>query len=160
MYKDKKITVDEALARLSSLCAGTEKCENELRAKLVQWGMEREQIETVLHRLVEEAFVDDTRYARCFVRDKFRYNKWGRLKIKQALLQKHIGNSQIEAGLHEIDDDEYEKVLKELLKVKNKTVKAADTYERRAKLMRFVVGRGFEPDLAMGCLRTMQLDES
>lgn len=159
MYKDKELTVDEAYTKLSSLCAGTEKCENELRAKLVQWGMRDKQIETVVHRLVEESFVDDFRYARCFARDKFRYNKWGRLKIKQALLQKHIGSSQIATGLREIDDGEYKKVLKELLEMKNKTVKAADNYERCAKLLRFVVGRGFEPDLAMDCLRVMQMEK-
>ena len=96
--------------------------------------------------------MDDERYARAFVNDKVRYNKWGRLKVEQALWQKHISDDIRSRVLDEIDDDEYISVLQPLLKQKRKSTKAANDYEMKQKLIRFALGRGFTYDIICQCL--------
>ena len=103
-------------------------------------------------RLVKERYVDDERYARAFVKDKVRYNKWGRRKVEQALWQKHIDEDISQQALDEVDDEEYLNVLRPLLKQKIKSIKAENDYERNQKLVRFALGRGFTFDIIKQCL--------
>jgi regulatory protein len=103
--------------------------------------------------------VDDERYARAFVKDKIRYNKWGRRKVQQGLWMKHIDDEIQQKVLNEVDDEEYLKVLKPLLKQKNKSIKAENDYERNQKLVRFALGRGFTFDIIKQCLDVDNIDE-
>ena len=86
-------------------------------------------------------------YARAFVHDKTLYDHWGRMKTRQALAVKNIGNEHIEQALATIDEEEYQQILRKLLLTKTPTIKAATDYERAQKLLRFAAGRGFEADL-------------
>ena len=86
------------------------------------------------------------------LKDKVRYNKWGRRKVEQALWQKHIEESIRQQVLDEVDDEEYLSVLRPLLKQKRKTTKAQSDYELNQKLMRFAMGRGFTYDIIRQCL--------
>ena len=113
----------------------------------------------VMARLVKERYVDDERYARAFVKDKIRYNKWGLRKVQQALWLKHIDSDIQQTVLDEIDDVEYLKVLKPLLKQKSKGIKAESDYERNQKLVRFALGRGFTFDIIRQCLDVEGMEE-
>jgi regulatory protein len=106
----------------------------------------------VMQRLVSERYVDDERYTQAFVRDKIRYNKWGRRKVEQALWQKHIDKDIREQILNEVDDDEYLSVLRPLLKQKQKTLKGGTDYERNQKLVKFALQRGFTYDIIRQCI--------
>ena len=106
----------------------------------------------VMQRLVSERYVDDERYARAFVRDKIRYNKWGRRKVEQALWMKHIDDDIRSRALSEIDDEEYLSVLRPLLKQKRRSIKAASDYELNQKLVKFALGRGFTLDIIRQCI--------
>ena len=104
-------------------------------------------------------YVDDERYARAFVKDKIRYNKWGRRKVQQALWMKRIDDDIQQTVLNEVDDEEYLRVLKPLLKQKSKSIKAENDYERNQKLVRFALGRGFTFDIIKQCLNVDDIDE-
>ena len=106
----------------------------------------------VMQRLVSERYVDDERYARAFVRDKIRYNKWGRRKVEQALWMKHIDDDIRSRALSEVDDEEYLSVLRPLLKQKRRSIKAASDYELNQKLVKFALGRGFTLDIIRQCI--------
>ena len=105
-----------------------------------------------MSRLVKERYVDDERYARAFVKDKVRYNKWGRRKVEQALWQKRIDDDIRERVLDEVDEEEYLNVLRPLLKQKRKSTKAENDYELKQKLVRFALGRGFTYDIIRQCI--------
>jgi regulatory protein len=86
------------------------------------------------------------------VKDKIRYNKWGRRKVQQGLWMKHIDDEIQQKVLNEVDDEEYLQVLRPLLKQKNKSIKAENDYERNQKLVRFALGRGFTFDIIRQCI--------
>ena len=103
----KQKTEQEAYLTLASLCAQAEHCQYEMLEKMRRWELSEEAQARVMARLVKERYVDDERYAQAFVKDKIRYNKWGRRKVEQALWQKHIDEGIRQQVLSEIDDEEY-----------------------------------------------------
>lgn len=143
---------NEAYLTLTALCAQAEHCQWEMLEKMRRWEVSEEAQARVMQRLVKEKYVDDERYAEAFVKDKIRYNKWGRRKVDQGLWQKHIDANIRKRVLDEVDDDEYLSVLRPLLKQKRKTTKANSDYELNQKLMRFALGRGFTFDIIRQCI--------
>ena len=145
-------TENDAYLTLAALCAQAEHCQWEMQEKMRRWELPEDAQARVMQRLVGERYVDDERFARAFVNDKIRYNKWGRRKVEQALWQKHIDEDIRRQVLNEVDDDEYLSVLRPLLKQKRKSVKAQSDYELNQKLMRFALGRGFTFDIIRQCI--------
>ena len=111
-------TENEAYLTLAALCARAEHCQWEMLEKMRRWELSEEAQARVMARLVEERYVDDERYARAFVNDKVRYNKWGRRKVEQALWQKHIDEGVRQRVLDEVDDEAYLAVLRPLLQLR------------------------------------------
>ena len=156
----KEMTEQEAFLQLAALCANAEHCQHEMLEKMKKWELQEMVQARVMARLVKERYVDDERYARAFVKDKIRYNKWGRRKVQQALWLKRIDDTIQQTVLDEISDEEYLKVLKPLLKQKSKSIRAESDYERNQKLVRFALGRGFTFDIIRQCLDTSDIDEN
>jgi regulatory protein len=141
---DKSELYKIALAKAMALCSGREYCTADISSKLVTWGIENGDCDSIINRLKEENFINETRYAAAFARDKFRYNKWGRIKIAMQLRYKRIPETIISEALGSIDEESYLSTLKSMLAGHKKSVKARDKYEMKSKLMRFAQSRGFE----------------
>ena len=148
----KEVTEQGAYLQLAQLCARSEHCQYEMLEKMRKWNMTDEAQARVMQRLISEYYVDDERYARAFVHDKIRYNKWGRRKVEQALWMKHIDEDIRERVLSDIDDDEYISILRPLLKQKRRNIKAQSDYEQNQKLVKFALGRGFTFDIIRQCM--------
>ena len=157
MKKEK--TEEEAFLQLAALCANAEHCQYEMLEKMKRWELSEEAQARVMAQLIEERYVDDRRYARAFVKDKIRYNKWGHRKVQQGLWMKRIDKEIQDEVLDEIDEKEYLDVLKPLLKQKRKSIKANSDYELNQKLVRFAYGRGFTFDIIRQCLDVSDIDE-
>jgi regulatory protein len=148
----KDMTEQEAYLQLAALCAQAEHCQQEMRDKMRRWELDESVQNRIIDRLIKERYVDDERYARAFVKDKIRYNKWGRRKVQQALWQKRIDADIQQRVLDEIDEKEYLDVLRPLLKQKRKSIRAANDYELNQKLARFALSRGFTFDRSRQCM--------
>ena len=130
-----------------------------MRDKMKRWELDEMVQNRVINRLTEERYIDHERYARAFVKDKIRYNKWGRRKVQQALWMKRIDTDIQQRVLDEIDEKEYLDVLRPLLKQKRKSIKAENDYELNQKLVRFALSRGFTFDIIRQCLNVDEIDE-
>ena len=139
-----QLTDEEALNRVASYCSTAEHCRAEINEKLQRWGIAYDTIARILDRLESEKFIDDERFCRAFVNDKFRFAKWGKMKIVQGLYMKKIPSDVAWRYLNEIDEEEYLSILRDLLTSKRKSIHAADDYELNGKLMRLAMSRGFE----------------
>ena len=156
----KEMTEQEAYLQLAALCAQAEHCQQEMRDKMRRWGLDETVQNRIIDRLIKERYVDDERYARAFVKDKIRYNKWGRRKVQQALWMKRIDADIQQRVLDEIDEKEYLDILRPLLKQKRKSIKAESDYELNQKLLRFALSRGFGFDIIRQCLDVAEEDYS
>ena len=155
----KEMTEQDAYLQLAALCAQAEHCEQEMRDKMKRWEVDETVQNRIIDRLTKERFIDNERYARAFVKDKIRYNNWGRRKVQQALWMKRIDNDIQQRVLDEIDEKEYLDVLRPLLKQKGKSIKADSDYELNQKLVRFALSRGFTYDIIRQCLNVDEIEE-
>ena len=147
-----EITEDDALGRMMAYCASAEHCRAEVVEKMQRWGLPYDAVDRIVKRLEQERYIDEERYCRAFIRDKYLFAKWGKVKIGQALQLKKISSMTYRPFFEEIDEDEYLSILKKLLAAKRKSVRAENAYELNVKLMRFALSRGYEMKDIRRCL--------
>jgi regulatory protein len=148
----KQFTEQEALHRCAVFCSTAERCIQDVDKKLERWEIPFSIRKNILIKLQQEGFLDESRYCRSFVNDKFKFSKWGKNKIYYALKQKQISEENILEAIQQIDAKENMDMLMQLIRQKRKSVKGKDDYEIRMKLMRFALGRGFGVDEINRCL--------
>ena len=150
----KEVTPQQALLKLESLCARSERCTYELRQKLSSWQISGDTATKIINHLKNLRYVDDQRFAMAYCRDKFKFSKWGKLKITQELAAKRIIRELIINAIADIDDEEYKHTLIELLRHKSQMISNANSYEGKTKLFRFGVSRGFEISLVSEIIKS------
>lgn len=138
------MTEEEALKRVTAYCAAAEHCRAEVSERLQKWGIAYEAIDRIIAQLETEKYINEERYCRAFVNDKFRFEKWGKIKIGQGLYMKKIPSDVAWRYLNEIEQEEYLTVLRGLIDSKRKSVRGNDDFEVNRKLIRFAMSRGFE----------------
>lgn len=148
----KPMTEEQALARLTALCASAEHCTGEMIDKMTKWEIPEEAQARIMEHLVSNKYVDDERYCRAFVHDKMEYNHWGRRKIEQALYVKHVDKAIQTKVLDEIPDSDFISILRPLIDQKRRQTRADNDYEMNIKLMRFAASRGFTIDQIRQCI--------
>lgn len=144
----KPLTKETALLKMASLCARSEQCEYDIARKLRTGRLPIDDIRWVLNELRERRFIDQSRFAGSFARDKVRFAAWGKLKISAALRAKRISESDIATALASVDSDDYEAAAARVAASKANSLDLS-TREGRVKLYRHLLSRGFESDVAM-----------
>ena len=149
---NKPPTEAELYSRLTRQCSTAEYAPADIKLKVIRAGLGSTAAERIVDKLIDEGYVDEQRYTRAFVHDKFELNHWGRRKIAMALAQKGIRGSHVQEELQNIDEERYRAVLAELLRTKNNTLSANSDQERFQKLLAFAASRGYEPNIAYDIL--------
>ncbi|MDR2764806.1 MAG: RecX family transcriptional regulator [Tannerella sp.] len=147
---------ESELLRLAAVyCSSCERCIAEVRKKLTVAGASPEVTERIIARLLEEKFVDESRFCRSFVMDKFRFNGWGGIRIRHELQQKGIAAPVIAEALGELEEEAYRSALAEMLHAKKRTINGRSEYDVFLKLYRYARSRGFEGALISSCLKPL-----
>lgn len=146
------MTKEQIISKLTAACARAEHCKDDMIRRMQRWQVDESLQQEVISYLVREKYIDEERYARFFINDIVKYNRWGRRKVEQALYFKHIPREVYEPLLDEVASEDFEDVLMPLLKNKEKNLKYANDYERRMKLLRFAMQRGFSYEQADKCI--------
>lgn len=146
---DKPIRYDRKTAwdKIQSYCVYRERCHQEVRDKLYEWGLNSTDVENIIADLIENNFLNEERFAIQFTSGKFRIKKWGKNKIKQELKNKKISDKCIQIAINQIDDDEYINTLIQLLNKKNSVLEEENRFVRYSKLMQHALYKGYEYDL-------------
>lgn len=147
MPAEKAMEYEAALNRAAALCSSQEQCSSQIREKLKSWKVSDQDADKIIQELTREKFLDDARFARVYVRDKFRFNAWGKIKLKVMLSQKAIPGPFIEDALKQIDPEQYKETCTRIIQEKAATLKETNHFKRKGKLFRFAAQRGFESDL-------------
>ena len=148
----KSMSEEQALARLTALCASAEHCTGEMIDKMTKWEISEEAQARIMEHLVKNKYIDDERFCRAFVHDKMEYNHWGRRKIEQALYVKHVDKAIQKTVLDEIPDEDFIDILRPLIVHKRRQTRANSEYEMNMKLMRFAASRGFTIEQIRQCI--------
>ena len=152
----KEYIFEELLHKAASYCSISEHCISDVEDKLTAWGMSEDKKHKIIDKLIEDDFINEKRYCIAFTKDKFHFNKWGKIKISYSLKQKGLDSKLIDMALKTIDEGEYEEMLAVLLKNKLKTIKWEYEYEKMGKLFNFAQSRGFESNVIDRVIRTLK----
>ncbi|MEA3446400.1 MAG: regulatory protein RecX [Bacteroidota bacterium] len=152
MKTSTSISEKQALEKLMQLCGRQEKCKADIRQKLRQWHIRDEVAEKIINQLEKENFIDETRFALAFCRDKVLFNKWGKIKIGYNLKMKGISETNISNSFSEINEKEYLAMIRKEILEKTRNTKAKSDWERKGKIMQFAQSRGYESDIVADIL--------
>ena len=141
-----------AFSRLARACSMREYASHDITQKLHRMPLEEGVAERILTSLKNGKYIDDARFTRSFINDKLRFSKWGKTKIEFALRLKQIPQEIIDRAFEEFSDELLTESLKPLLKKKMKSVTGKSEYEKRTKVIRFALGRGFAMKDVLNCL--------
>ena len=144
----KPVSEKTAYQLMARLCSMKECCSFDIRQKLLRMQLADNAVNNIMSLLLKQKYIDDSRYTRSFISDKLRFSKWGKTKIVFTLRQKQISQETIDQALEAFSDEVLLQSLKPLLEKKLKSVKGKSEYEKRTKVIRFALGRGFSmPDI-------------
>ena len=141
-----KPSANEAYTKMMELCSHSEKSAYDVRLKLIKWGLE-EEADKIIEQLRTESYIDDARFARAYTKDKFRFNKWGRIKIRYMLKRLDFEKEVIDAAFSDIDPSEYRQMVFAELGKKKRSTRTNNPWQQKAKIHAFANLRGYENDL-------------
>lgn len=162
MYEDiennkRSLSKKEALMKCTALCSRAEYSVYDIKEKLYKWGVESREQDEVIEYLCKNNYINEKRYAECFVSEKFRISHWGRIKIGYALRQKRIDEQHITSAFEIIDEEVYFDTLKKVVRDKSKG--DISDFKKKASVYNFALSRGFEPELINRALKEIDKNE-
>ncbi len=141
---DKEITYQIVLNKLMHFCNYKERCESEVREKIIKLQRDENWEGKIIGFLKSHSYLDNSRYVNSFIESKIKYNKWGERKIIYELLKKGFSFDEID----KIITSKKEMFNENLLQVLNQKLKTykipLNTFDKRAKLFRYAYSKGYE----------------
>lgn len=143
-----KLTPQQAWQKIKQYCAYQERCHNETKEKLCSFGLNKNEVDECISKLIDENFLNEERFSIQFAGGKFRIKKWGRIKIQYELKQKGISSYCIKKALAALDNSAYYNTFHKLAQQKLKTLKGEkNIYIKKKKLRDYLLIKGFETGL-------------
>ena len=155
--KSTHLSEEQIIKKLESFCAYRERCESEIKQKLFQLAVERNETDFYINYLKENNFLNEERFVTAFARGKFNIKSWGKRKIIQELQAKRIDSKKIQQSIEEIDEGLYFLRLQDLLEKKIKKIKETDIFKKKQKLMQYAMQKGYEMELINEALKEFKL---
>ena len=115
----------------------------ELLDKLTRFGFDADVAEDAVTQLVDDGLQSDSRFAEAFVRSRINQGK-GPVRIRADLRERGLGGTAIDLALEEAGEDWY--ALARDVRLKKFGPDTPTEFRDKAKQMRFLQSRGFEPD--------------
>ncbi len=149
----KKLNPAQALLKAQSTCAYQERCQQEMRDKLYEWGLYPDAVEETIAALITDNFLNEERFAIAYAGGKFRIKKWGKIKIRIELKKRKISEYCIKKAMQEISDSDYVATIKQLIAKKSKDIKGGKPQVRNYKIAQYIASKGFEQNIIWDILR-------
>ena len=138
-------------------CNYQPRCHKEVRNKLYEIGATTPEVEEIISELITDNLLNEEAYARAVARGRFRIKHWGKKKIVQHLKLNKISDYCIKKALSEIDPEEYEKTLIKLTTRKwNELKKERSPNARKFNVYRYMLQKGYEPDLVQDLIKELE----
>ncbi len=152
-----KLTKEQAFYKIKQYCIYQERCHEEVKEKLYSFRLYKTDVEETLSKLIEENYLNEERFAIQYAGGKFRMKQWGKVKIKHALKHKQVSEYCIKKALKEIDESQYNKILKKLAEQKTKSLQGErNIFIKKRKLQDYLFQKGFETGLVREIVKDLR----
>ncbi|MCD0464569.1 regulatory protein RecX [Flavobacterium sp. ENC] len=149
-------TPKEALLRLERFCAYQERCHSEVIAKLYSLKMTSDEIDSIVVQLIENNFLNETRFACSFARGKHRIKFWGKIRITNELKIRQISSTIITIALKEISPEEYYNTFEQLSERFWNSISEKNALKKRKKFCDYMLRRGYESNLVYEKMKELE----
>ncbi|MEI3790034.1 MULTISPECIES: regulatory protein RecX [Chryseobacterium] len=140
----KSFTFDEIKLKLVNYCVYQDRCHAEVEQKMREFLLIDEAKDEIILYLLKENYLNEERFTRSYIRGKFYIKHWGRNKIRMHLKQKQISEKLINSCFDEIDEDDYEKMIRKIFEDYYSRQKGMQEYQKKSKTIKYLMSRGFE----------------
>jgi len=149
MYSRPPLIIDYkiALEKAAKYCAYQERCQFDLERKFSEWNIDPEIRDEITADLIQQNFLNEERFATAYANGKVNIKRWGKIKISNELKSRIISDYSIRKAIESIDEEKYILNLQHLIQQKDQLIVAKNGYERRVKLLKYLMGRGYESNL-------------
>jgi len=148
MSSYKYYSKDDAREVLKKYCVYQDRCHSEVRTRLLKLKIYGDDLEDIIVDLIQDDFLNEERFAKSFVRGKYRMKSWGRYKIERALKEKRVSEYCIRKGMEEILEEEYLENLERLLRKRVNIRPSTNERMLNMELMQFAKSKGYYYDEA------------
>ena len=148
------MTIKEAIQKLEHFCAYQERCHAEVVSKLYSLKMTSDEIDSIVVQLIENNFLNETRFACSFARGKHRIKSWGKIRITNELKARQISSTNITLALKEISPEEYESTFENLAERCWNSINEKNLLKKRKKFLRLFAGYQSSPRVLIKCEET------
>jgi regulatory protein len=149
MY-DKKLTKtyskEGAKPKLEKYCAYQERSHKQVFDKCRSYGLSESDSNEILVELIQSNFLNEERFVEAYVKGKFKIKSWGKQKISQGLKLAGINQKLIVLSIQEIKFEDYIKTIQRLAEKKMKTLKEGTDFEKKIKVQRYLLSKGYKYD--------------
>jgi regulatory protein len=142
--------------KLTNFCAYQERCKADVIEKMYKLKLPKDEFDIYLSKLSDNNFLNEERYVKAFISAHSK-KKWGKTKIKSALSGKRINGDLIKKYLDDIEDGDYDEQIKELLQKKWKSIRTGTPRDKKTKLIRFMLSKGFEMGKVLAMMKEMEI---
>ena len=145
--KNENFTINEIEQKLKRYCSYQDRCHSEVEKKLKEFDLIEEAKNKILFNLINENYLNESRFSENFVRGKFKIKNWGKIKIVQELKSRNISDLNIKRGLMEIDEVEYKNKLENIFNKKLSSLGNQSVTNKKKKIFSYLSYRGWETNL-------------
>jgi regulatory protein len=153
------MTIKEALEKLEHYCAYQERCHDEVVTKLYSLKMSPDEIDIIIVKLIEDNFLNETRFACSFARGKHRIKHWGKIRIVNELKIRHVSTANINLALKEISPEEYGTTFDQLSQRCWENLTERNPLKKRKKFCDYLLRRGYESNLVYDKVKELEQPE-
>lgn len=140
-------SIEEIRKKMEYYCAYQDRCHEEVYQKLFSFSLSTQEKEELMVYLIENNFLNEERFAKSFVRGKFNYKNWGKIRIVSELKFRKISSTLITIALKEVKDEDYIKKFNELTYKHWESLTESNSLKKRKKFCDYFIRRGWESDL-------------
>jgi len=153
--KKKELTLNEAIKKAQAYCAYQERCQQEVRSKLYEWGLKPNEVENSIANLISDNFLNEERFAKTYAGGKFRIKKWGKEKIILELKKRKISDYCIRKAIGEIEETDYLRTLSDIIAKKGKSIQNPKSKIQNFKIGQYAISKGYEPELVWDTVKNL-----
>jgi regulatory protein len=137
----------DIVKKLQRYCVYQDRCHKDVTDKMKLMKIPYSLFDNVLVELIKDDFLNEERFAYSFIQGKFRIKQWGKIKLKNELLQRKITSALINNALSQINTEDYNKTFDELALKKFNYLNQDTSINSKKKFINYLQYRGWENDL-------------
>ncbi len=152
----KPINIPEAKQKLEYYCGYQERCHQEVTSKLFELCMNEVERNEIIVYLIDNNFLNETRFACAFARGKHRIKSWGKIRIVNELKFRKISAYNIKKALQEISSEEYNATFHKLADNHWENMCENNSLKKRKRFCDFLLRKGFESNLVYEKIKDLE----